>query len=241
MFGIVALLFLILFVTGKDRWASRTADLQQQIDELKSTNAELQTQRADLHQKVTQMDSSYGSKIAGLQRQVAERNQEIQRHQSNLESRATEMDRVQRQLVQFRTRAAQDATELDRLNSAASAVAPPSANRFENTRIVLLHSTPDGPPNAIGSANFDLVTQKGILIVENLVTLSNDRDYNLWLLDPNYPSPITAGPFRVNERGNARIEFTPASPVRSVERFVITIERRGGPASPQGRLVMTGS
>ena len=79
----------------------------------------------------------------------------------------------------------------------------------------LLLPTPNGPPAASGSAVYDLYDQKGILEAANLPVLPPDRDYQLWLIDPNISVPVSGAVFGVNERGYVRLEYTPTTRLRN--------------------------
>lgn len=67
------------------------------------------------------------------------------------------------------------------------------SNRLASFRIALLDSLLAGAPKAIAVSVWDNDRQDGVFIVRNLKPLPSDKDYQLWIVDPKYPSASRRG------------------------------------------------
>ena len=77
--------------------------------------------------------------------------------------------------------------------------------------------------------------------IEHLPPLAPDQDYQLWLIDPQYPIPVDGGVFTVDPAtGEARVTFKADKPVKSVAKFAVSLERKGGVAKAEGPMVLLG-
>ena len=149
------------------------------------------------------------------------------------------------QAGQFNTRLAQLAatvsdleTETNNLHQAVSELT--RKNQLANLRIAVLDSqVPDS--KAVAVTLWDGDRQNGMLVVQNLADLPADKDYQLWVIDPDSANPIDAGVFGVDADGNARIAFTAKSRVKTANKFAVTIERKGGVPKAEGKAVLVGS
>ncbi len=88
---------------------------------------------------------------------------------------------------------------------------------------------------------WDAEKQQGIVKLTNIPSIAAGQDYQLWIIDPRYPQPVSAGVVPVGADGLARVAFTPAHLIRSAEKFAISIERAGGAPSPAGPIVLLGN
>lgn len=92
---------------------------------------------------------------------------------------------------------------------------------------------------ALGVAVWNPATQEGVLCVEALPALAANQDYQLWLADPQNPAPVSGGVFTVNPAtGEARLTFHTAQPIKSVARFSVSLERKGGVPQALGPMVL---
>jgi len=115
-------------------------------------------------------------------------------------------------------------------------------NQLVNLRIAMLSSLLADAPKAIAVSLWDNEQQKGVFVVQNLKPLPTDKDYQLWVLDPKYPTPVSAGVFQVDEQGNVRIQFKADKRVGSADKFAVTMEPKGGLPTPTMKdLVLIGS
>ncbi|HSY17006.1 MAG TPA: anti-sigma factor [Candidatus Acidoferrales bacterium] len=104
-------------------------------------------------------------------------------------------------------------------------------NRLAGLRIAMLSSLLTDSPKAVAVSLWDDTKQEGVFVVQNLKPLPADRDYQLWVLD-NGTTPVDAGIFRVDEKGNVRVEFKTKSLIKVAGKFAVTEEAKGGVASP---------
>ena len=108
--------------------------------------------------------------------------------------------------------------------------------------IITLTSRLDQPPQALAVAVWDQVRQEGVLKVEKLPALASDQDYQLWVVDPQYPAPVDGGVFTIDaQTGDARIRFTARQPVKTVNALAVTRERKGGVPKAEGPCVCWGN
>lgn len=94
----------------------------------------------------------------------------------------------------------------------------------------------------VAAVAWDEHNQRGLLDVRNLPPLEEGQDYQLWIVDPSYKQPVSAGILRVRD-GVARAEFRPEQPVASADKFAISVEKKGGTpphSGPLGPVVMAG-
>ncbi|HEX4341760.1 MAG TPA: anti-sigma factor [Verrucomicrobiae bacterium] len=105
-------------------------------------------------------------------------------------------------------------------------------NRLSGMRIAMLNSLLSDAPKAIAVSLWDNEKQEGVFVVQNLKPLPADKDYQLWVVDPNYPSPVSAGVFQVDEKGNVRVQFKATKAIGTANQFAVTIEPKGGLPTP---------
>ena len=106
-------------------------------------------------------------------------------------------------------------------------------------KIATLASLLDNSPQALAVAVWNPSTQEGVLSVEKLPALAADRDYQLWVIDPQYPIPVDGGVFVVNpETGEARYQFKADKPVKTAAQFAVSLERKGGVPKAEGPMVL---
>jgi anti-sigma-K factor RskA len=92
-----------------------------------------------------------------------------------------------------------------------------------------------------GFAVFDMQADEGVIEVVNLPQLQSSQDYQLWVVDPQYPNPVDGGIVRVGADGRARVRFQANQPVENVAAFAISLERKGGVPVAEGPMVLVGS
>lgn len=105
-------------------------------------------------------------------------------------------------------------------------------SKLDQTRIAVLGSILKNDPKAVAVSLWRQETQEGLLVVQNLPALPPGRDYQLWVIDPNHKTPVSAGVFKVDVDGKVRIEFKPVQPVREAAKFAVTMEQEGGSLTP---------
>lgn len=108
-------------------------------------------------------------------------------------------------------------------------------------KIATLASLAGNTPQALAVAVWDPLKQEGVLQVEKLPALAADKDYQLWVIDPQYPNPVDGGVFQVDPAtGEARVAFHPNKPVRTAAKFAVSLERKGGVPKAEGPILLLG-
>jgi anti-sigma-K factor RskA len=121
-------------------------------------------------------------------------------------------------------------------------VALRETNRLAGLRIAMLNSLLADAPKAVAVSLWDNQRQQGVFVVQNLKPLPAGKDYQLWVMDPKYPTPVSAGVFQVDESGNVRIDFKANKPIATADKFAVTMEPKGGLPTPTlSNLVLLGS
>lgn len=105
-------------------------------------------------------------------------------------------------------------------------------SELDKTRIAVLGSILKNQPQAVAVSLWRQHSQEGLLVVENMPALPPGRDYQLWVIDPQLKSPVSAGVFKVDASGKVRLEFKPTRPVQSAFKFAVTVEKEGGSPTP---------
>jgi anti-sigma-K factor RskA len=113
-------------------------------------------------------------------------------------------------------------------------------DEFSRMRIAMLSSLLDNSPKALAVSLWDNDKQNGVLVVQNLAPAPTDKDYQLWVINDKYPAPVNAGVFSVDEKGNVRFTFKPDMPMTSVDKFAVTVERKGGVPKAEGKVALVG-
>jgi anti-sigma-K factor RskA len=108
-----------------------------------------------------------------------------------------------------------------------------------NYKIATLASMLGNTPSAVAVAVWDPSREQGILTVSKLPALASEKDYQLWVIDAAYPSPVNAGTFVVDPvTGEAHIVFKADRPVNAIAKFAVSLERKGGVPKPEGPVVL---
>lgn len=161
---------------------------------------------------------------------------------------ATKVSRLDRELFQEKAAVALARNDLGALREALSAQQKDAEQALAQLRqqadvaelkVASLASLLGDSPKAQAIAVWNPLTQEGVLTVVNLPALQQDKDYQLWLVDPQYPTPVNGGVFRVDPKsGEARITFKPDRPVSTADKFAVSLERRGGVPKAEGPMVL---
>jgi len=110
-----------------------------------------------------------------------------------------------------------------------------------NLKITALASKLANSPEALAIAVWNPLKQEGTLKVEKLPALAGGQDYQLWIVDPQYPNPVDGGVFTVDPlTGDQRLTFRANQPVKSIAAFAVTLERKGGVPKAEGPFVLLG-
>lgn len=107
-------------------------------------------------------------------------------------------------------------------------------------KIAMLSSQLASAPNASAVVVWDAEKQEGVLKVANVPQTAADRDYQLWIVDPQYGQPVDAGVFNVKDDGATEIRFKPKEKVASADAFAVSLEKKGGVPKAEGEMVLAG-
>jgi len=234
-----AILCVVLIGTGASL-RRQMAGLRQQIDQVSEATNESEQQQRQQVQTIIQQVTNYQQRAADLQTQLAQRAQDYQRDTTRLYDQLKQAtNRLQFQRVPLLRQLEEQQDLIDELQDAISQVTVPSSDRFSQVRLLSLVPTTNGPAGSAGAAAFDLVSQQGSVDVQNLPPLANG-DYQFWLFDPRYITPVSGGVFSTDAQGHTQYQFRSSVPIAAVVAFAISIERKGGAPTPTpNRVVMT--
>ena len=90
-------------------------------------------------------------------------------------------------------------------------------------------------------ATYDQGTGTLLLQAGNMAPLPSDRVYELWLIPANGKSPIPAGTFRPDAKGNANLLIAKIQDAVSAKAFGITVEHAGGSSTPTLPILLAGA
>ena len=127
-----------------------------------------------------------------------------------------------------------------KLNSAQQEmVALQARDNLSQLRIAMLTSQLHATPRATAVVAWDEDNQRGIVRTSNIPAARPDQDYQLWIIDPEYKQPVSAG--TMQPQADARpAEFKPLQPIKKASKFAVSLEKKGGSDSPQGPIVLMG-
>lgn len=130
--------------------------------------------------------------------------------------------------------------QLDRLVSTERLVADLRRQAdVARLKISSLTSLAGNSPQARAIAVWNPDRQEGVLVVSKLPALSLDKDYQLWVIDPQYPIPVDGGVFTVDPAtGDARVTFKPGKNVTTAQVFAVSLERKGGVPKAEGPMML---
>lgn len=106
------------------------------------------------------------------------------------------------------------------------------SNRLANLRIAVLNSQLRTDPQALAVSVWDNERQAGVAVVHHLRPPPKDKDYQLWIIDPRYPTPVDAGLLHVDDAGDGRVDFKARRPIQNANQFAVTEEVKGGASVP---------
>lgn len=111
---------------------------------------------------------------------------------------------------------------------------------FAQLQIATLASQLESAPEASAAIVWDVEKQEGVLKVSKVPANAANRDYQLWIVDPEYKQPVDAGTFHMSDAGTMKIPFKPKARVTSANGFAVSLERKGGVAKAEGPMVLVG-
>jgi anti-sigma-K factor RskA len=106
------------------------------------------------------------------------------------------------------------------------------SNRLANMRIAVLNAQLSADPKAVAVSVWDNERQSGVVVVHHLKPAPKGKDYQLWIIDPRYPTPVDAGILQVDDSGDGRVDFKARRPIQNANQFAVTEEVKGGAEVP---------
>jgi anti-sigma-K factor RskA len=87
---------------------------------------------------------------------------------------------------------------------------------------------------------WDKDQKHGVLQLDKLPPPAPGKDYQLWVIDPKIPQPVSAGVLKVANDGLIRTSFRTVTPVETASAFAISVEKTGGSPKPEGQVILVG-
>lgn len=89
-------------------------------------------------------------------------------------------------------------------------------------------------------AVWDPEQQSGLLTMDKLPATGDGQDYQIWVVDPAYKDPVSAGVFHLAKDGKIALPFKPEQPITQPAAFAISLEKKGGVEKADGTIVLLG-
>ncbi len=87
---------------------------------------------------------------------------------------------------------------------------------------------------------WDQKRSQGVVMLDKMPKVESDKDYQLWVVDPSKPDPVSAGVVTVDSKGSAKTTFKPVENVTGEAKFAISVEKKGGVPKSEGPIVLVG-
>jgi anti-sigma-K factor RskA len=208
------------------------ASLNRELGTARTSLAERDRQLADSRAQAASLDLQLGEariQLASLQTHLNDREIRMATLTERIDALAGASAEADKQLGDARQRIAQLNDQLRTQGDLA------------NLKITALASMLKALPQAQAIAVWDPKKQEGILDVQKLPALAANEDYQIWVVDPQYPIPVDGGVFSVEPTsGVSRVKFTAKQPVNVINAFAVTRERKGGVPKAEGPFVLLG-
>ncbi len=212
----------------REQLTERTAEVDDLKDRLEQMQAQTDQTGSNYERRITDLRSDAASRVAESQRQAATFTNQVAREQSDLKRRlgASEADAVRLK------------REKEALEDALKGLYVANSDRLNNARVALLRPTAAGSPQTLGATVWLPNDQRGLVVLENLPALPASQNYQLWLIDPSAPAPVSAAVFTSEATGAVRHLFTTPGNLRTIERFAVSVEPKGGVPRPTGKIIL---
>lgn len=106
-------------------------------------------------------------------------------------------------------------------------------------KIATLQSLVDTFARTSAVVIWDPDKKSGIVQFNNLPAPGPGKNYQLWVIDPKFPQPISAGLVPTSESGMVKVNFKPAQAVGSAAKFAVSLEDTGESPTP-GQIILLG-
>jgi len=136
-------------------------------------------------------------------------------------------------LASASSREAENVRQLEELRKIAAPIVEPEAQR-----VTLVAAKT--PPQPQGKAFYLKSRNSLVFLANNMPALPPQKAYELWLI-PTSGSPIPAGVFKPDSRGNATVVNPPLPAGSEAKAFAITVENEAGSTAPTSPVLMVGA
>jgi anti-sigma-K factor RskA len=128
--------------------------------------------------------------------------------------------------------------QLESAHARQELAASQKSDALARVQIATLSSKLAQAQNATAVVVWDEEKQRGILKVTRMPKPAGGKDYQLWVIDPQYPQPVSAGIFQVEKPESTRVAFRAARPIGAAQKFAVSLEVKGGVPEVKGPIVM---
>ncbi len=212
---------------------------RRQIDTLIQQASAAARQLDSTQQRATTAESRLADtalQLADAQKKLSDSAQQLAELTSRVESASRSATDARVQTGKLSTALASAQTRIASLQGELK-----SQGDLANFKITTLASLLKNSPQAVAVAVWNPAKQEGVLKVDKLPALAADKDYQLWVVDPQYPNPVDGGVFTVDpQTGVAQVTFKGKQPVAAINAFAVTLERKGGVKKAEGPFVLLG-
>ncbi len=85
---------------------------------------------------------------------------------------------------------------------------------------------------------WDASGQNGVMRFDKMPQAAAGKVYQMWVIDPRYEGPVSAGVFAAEAGQEFDVKFKPTREIANAGKFAVSIEQPGGAASPLGPIVL---
>ncbi len=85
---------------------------------------------------------------------------------------------------------------------------------------------------------WDANGQSGEMRFDKLPPAGPGKDYQMWVIDPRYDAPVSAGIFSADITGETTANVKPSRPIALAKNFAVSIEQKGGATKPSDLIVL---
>lgn len=241
----------------------RLAELEQRVGELSSQNQKLEVaselqkadfarQRQQLSEMVIRQSGDQNRLYAATTNQLVERIRVMEKRAADVVSGRKPVSSLQASLPDSRNSDSggrdEDAGGAIQALPGAAAGTPPLVpgrpllansgrpNDPKTSYLGLLKSADVNNP-IVGAVTWDVLEQRGSVVIEQLPPPDADHDYQLWIITEGVP--LSGGLLRFDGTGRVSNSYLIAERVESVQSFKISRERKGGAAeTPAGPIIL---
>lgn len=111
-------------------------------------------------------------------------------------------------------------------------------NPLSNIEVSVLGSKFESAPSASAVVVWDPEKQAGVIKLTGVPEPDAGSDYQLWIIDPQYKTPVDGGIITVRTDGISTVSFHGDRVISDAEKFAISLEKKGGVPVAEGQIVM---